>query len=189
METVFLLRRFAISLVTLCSLCVGSALADQTHPELDELFEDLAKTSDPRRVSQIETRILDAWRETDSDSIDLLMNRAIIAQGEGDYDTALIHYDDVVDLAPDYAEGWNRRATLLFVMERYDESIRDIERTVSLEPRHFGAWSGLGKILLELDDEKNALEAYRKALDVNPHLDEIADLVKKLTPDVEGRGI
>ena len=140
-------------------------------------------------MEKIETQILDIWRDPESDSIDLLMNRAIVAQGEGDFDTALIHFNDVVDLAPKYAEGWNRRATLLYVMDRYDESVRDIQRTVALEPRHYGAWSGLGKIFLETGDEQNALDAFRKALDINPHLADIAELVEKMSPDVEGQGI
>ncbi len=179
-------------LVYVCALilfCVSPSGADQTDPDLDDLFDDLATTSDGRTAETIQDRIQDIWRETESDSIDLLMNRAIVAQGEGDYETALIHFDDVVDLAPNYAEGWNRRATLLYVMERYDESVRDIERVVALEPRHFGAWAGLGKIFLEYGNEQKALDAFRKALAVNPHLTDIAELVEKMSPDVEGRGI
>ena len=180
--------KYAIVLA-LCVFWAAPVWADQTDPELDTLFSELRDASNPAEINRLENRILDVWRETKSDSIDLLMNRAIVALAEKEFDTALLHFNDVVELAPDYAEGWNRRATLLFVLERYSESIVDIERTVALEPRHFGAWSGLGKIFLELGNNTNALRAYRQALAANPHLTEISDLVKKLEKEAEGRGI
>jgi len=165
------------------------AQADQTDPELDELFEELKQAEVPANIKRIENRILDIWRDPESDSIDLLMNRAIMAMAQQELDTALIHLDDVVELAPDYAEGWNRRATLLYVMKRYEDSISDIEKTVSLEPRHFGAWSGLGNILAEMGRSQAAVKAYEEALSFNPHLDGAKEAVEKLTPKIEERGI
>jgi tetratricopeptide (TPR) repeat protein len=195
MPTVIMLSRLSCAIVALLIVTlmvvtgVNQSYADQGAPSLEGLFEDLAEAQNPNVIKVIENQILDAWRETESDSIDLLMNRAIRALAERDFDTALLHFDDVIKLAPDYAEGWNRRATLFFVMGRYPESIRDIERTVDLEPRHFGAWSGLGQIFVELGNDQGALEAYRRALEANPHLEEAAKVVKRLTKEVEGRGI
>ena len=163
--------------------------ADQTNPELDELFEELKQAEVPANIMRIENRILDIWRDPESDSIDLLMNRAIMAMAQQELDVALIHLDDVVELAPDYAEGWNRRATLLYVMKRYEDSISDIEKTVSLEPRHFGAWSGLGNILAEMGRSQAAVKAYEEALSFNPHLDGAKEAVEKLAPKIEERGI
>lgn len=175
---------FAITMYASCG-----AQADQANPELDELFEELREAESPANIKRIENRILDIWRDPGSDSIDLLMNRAIMAMAQQELDVALIHLDDVVELAPDYAEGWNRRATLLYVMKRYEDSISDIEKTVSLEPRHFGAWSGLGNILVELGRSKAALKAYEEALSFNPHLDGAKEAVKELTPKIDERGI
>ena len=175
---------FAVTMYASCG-----AQADQTNPELDELFQELKEAESPANIKRIENRILDIWRETESDSIDLLMNRAIMAMAQQELETALIHLDDVVELAPDYAEGWNRRATLLYVMERYEDSIIDIERTVSLEPRHYGAWSGLGNIFVELGRTQAALKAYEEALSFNPHLDGAKKAVESLTPKIEERGI
>ena len=175
--------------MALCLTLSWGVQADQTDPELDELFVELKEAKSLANVKRIENRILDIWRETDSDSIDLLMNRAIMAMAQQELDTALIHLDDVVELAPDYAEGWNRRATLLYVMRRYEDSISDIEKTVSLEPRHYGAWSGLGNILMELGRTAAARKAYEEALSINPHLDGAQKNVEALAPKIEERGI
>jgi len=175
---------FATSMYASCG-----AQADQSNPELDELFEELQQAEVPANIKRIENRILDIWRDPGSDSIDLLMNRAIMAMAQQELDVALIHLDDVVELAPEYAEGWNRRATLLYVMNRYEDSISDIEKTVSLEPRHFGAWSGLGNILAELGRPQAAVKAYEEALSFNPHLDGAKEAVEELSPKIEERGI
>jgi tetratricopeptide (TPR) repeat protein len=95
----------------------------------------------------------------------------------------------VVKLRPDYVEGWNRRATIYFLQNDYANSIKDIEQVLIREPRHFGALAGLGMIMQNLGDEKRALEAFRKALAVNPHLEKVPEMVKTLSEKVEGRDI
>jgi len=95
----------------------------------------------------------------------------------------------VVKLRPDYVEGWNRRATLYYLQNDYAHSLEDIEQVLVREPRHFGALAGLGMIMQDLGDEKRALDAFRKALAVNPYLDKVPELVKTLTEKVEGRDI
>ncbi len=97
--------------------------------------------------------------------------------------------DEVVSLKPDFVEGWNRRATLYYLQNDYTRSMSDIEQVLAREPRHFGALAGLGMIMQELGDEKRALDAFRKALAINPHLEKVPDLVKTLTEKVEGRDI
>lgn len=86
------------------------------------------------------------------------------------YENALAALDQLVAALPEYAEGWNTRATLLYLMGDYVASAVDVKRTLALEPRHFGAWSGLGLIYLNLGDERAALAAFSKALEWNPHL-------------------
>ena len=97
--------------------------------------------------------------------------------------------DAVIKLRPDYIEAWNRRATLYYMQNNYARSMEDIRQVLIREPRHFGALAGLGMIMQETGDDKHALEALRKALAINPHLEKIPDLVKTLSEKVEGRDI
>jgi tetratricopeptide (TPR) repeat protein len=104
-------------------------------------------------------------------------------------DVALKLLDAVIKLRPDYVEAWNRRATLYYLKNDYTHSLEDIRQVLIREPRHFGALAGLGMIMQDIGDERRALEAFRKALAVNPHLEKVPDLVKSLTEKVEGRDI
>jgi tetratricopeptide (TPR) repeat protein len=104
-------------------------------------------------------------------------------------DVALKLLDAVVRLRPDYVEGWNRRATLYYLRNDYTRSLEDIEQVLAREPRHFGALAGLGMIMQDLGDDKRALDAFRRALAVNPHIDKVPELVKTLAEKVEGRDI
>ena len=188
-QSVDVARMFAAWLLAACLLGPAIGRADQTDPALDELFAELNEADSRFAIKEIESQIQSIWSDPDSDSIDLLMNRAQEAMDQDEYDVALIHLDDVVDLAPEFAEGWNRRATLFYLMKRYDHAVLDIEKTVMLEPRHFGAWSGLGLIFLDIGNKEGALKAYRKALAANPHLARIGRVIKELEPDVAGRAI
>jgi tetratricopeptide (TPR) repeat protein len=111
------------------------------------------------------------------------------AADEKDYDLAIRLLGAVIELKPDYAEGWNRRATIFYLKKDYAHAVADIREVLVREPRHFGALSGLGLILQEIGDEKHALEAYRRALAIDPHLEHVADVVKTLSEKVEGRDI
>jgi tetratricopeptide (TPR) repeat protein len=102
---------------------------------------------------------------------------------------ALKLLDKVVKLKPEYVEGWNRRATIYYLQNEYAKSLGDIRDVLAREPRHFGALAGLGMIMQELGDDKPALDAFRKALEINPHLEKLPDMVKSLTEKVEGRPI
>ena len=129
------------------------------------------------------------WIVSGSDTCNLLMGRARAAADEKDYDLAIKLLNAVVELKPDYIEGWNRRATIYYLKKDYAHSIADIREVLSREPRHFGALSGLGLILQEIGDDKHALEAYRKVLAIDPHLEHVAETVKCLSEKVEGRDI
>ena len=127
--------------------------------------------------------------QTPSDTAALLMTRAKVAMDAKQIDIALQLLDAVVKLRPDYVEGWNRRATLYYLKNDCAHSLEDIEQVLVREPRHFGALAGLGMIMQDIGDEKRALDAFRKALAVNPHLEKVPELVKSLTEKVEGRDI
>jgi tetratricopeptide (TPR) repeat protein len=162
--------------------------ADRTRG-LDFLFGALKAAPDEASAKHVEARIWSLWTQTTSDTTALLMSRANAAIGAQQMDVALKLLDAVVKLRPDYVEGWNRRATLYYLQNDYAHSLQDIEQVLIREPRHFGALAGLGMIMQALGDEKRALDAFRKALAVNPHLDKVPELVKTLSEKVEGRDI
>jgi tetratricopeptide (TPR) repeat protein len=157
--------------------------------DLDFLFGALKVAPDETSAKAIEQRIWAQWLISKSDTTNLLMTRVKTAIDGKDLDLALRLLDSVVELNPDYVEGWNRRATLHYMRKEFGQSLTDIRRVLAIEPRHFGALTGLGLIMQELGDEKRALEAFRKALDVNPHLARVPDMVKSLTGKVQGRDI
>ena len=156
---------------------------------LDFLFGALKAAPDEASAKHVEARIWAIWIQTPSDTAALLMARAKAAVDAQKIDIAIKLLDSVIKLRPDYIEAWNRRATLYYMQNDYGRSLADIREVLIREPRHFGALAGLGMIMQEVGDEKRALEAYRKALAVNPHLDKIPDQVKSLTEKVEGRDI
>jgi len=156
---------------------------------LDTLFEALKVAPDEASAKAIEDRIWALWMVSGSDTCNLLMGRAKAAADGKDYGLAIKLLDAVVELRPDYAEGWNRRATVYYLQKDYSHSLADIREVLAREPRHFGALSGLGAILQEIGDDKHALEAYRRALAIDPHLEHVGEVVKTLTEKVEGRAI
>jgi tetratricopeptide (TPR) repeat protein len=156
---------------------------------LDFLFGALKAAPDEASAKHVEARIWALWLQTPSDTTALLMTRAKAAMDAQQMDIALKLLDSVVKLRPDYVEGWNRRATLYYLKNDYAHSLRDIEQVLIREPRHFGALAGLGMIMQDLGDDKRALDAFRKALAINPHLEKVPELVKTLSEKVEGRDI
>jgi tetratricopeptide (TPR) repeat protein len=156
---------------------------------LDFLFGALKAAPDEASAKHVEARIWALWLQTPSDTAALLMMRAKSAMDAQQMDVALKLLDAVVKLRSDYVEGWNRRATLYYLKNDYAHSLEDIEQVLAREPRHFGALAGLGMIMQDLGDEKRALDAFRKALAINPHLDKVPELVKSLSEKVEGRDI
>jgi tetratricopeptide (TPR) repeat protein len=162
--------------------------ADRTRG-LDFLFGALKAAPDEASAKHVEARIWALWMQTPSDTAALLMIRARAAMDAQQFDAALKLLDAVIKLRPDYIEGWNRRATLYYLRNDYAHSLEDIEQVLVREPRHFGALAGLGMIMQDIGDEKRALDAFRKALAIDPYLDKVPELVKTLTEKVEGRDI
>jgi tetratricopeptide (TPR) repeat protein len=162
--------------------------ADRTRG-LDFLFGALKAAPDEASAKHVEARIWAIWMQTPSDTAALLMLRAKAAMDAQQIEIALKLLDAVIKLRPDYVEAWNRRATLYYLQNDYARSLADIQQVLVREPRHFGALAGLGMIMQDLGDERRALDAFRKALAVNPHLEKVPELVKSLSEKVEGRDI
>jgi tetratricopeptide (TPR) repeat protein len=156
---------------------------------LDFLFEALKVAPDADSAKHIENRIWALWVASGSDTANLLMTRVKTAVDGKDMDLALKLLDSIVELKPDYVEAWNRRATIHYLRKDYERSMADIRQVLALEPRHFGAISGLGMILQEFGDERRALDAFRRAVTIHPHLQKIPELIKTLKEKVEGRDI
>jgi tetratricopeptide (TPR) repeat protein len=152
---------------------------------LDELFEQL-QDADERAAARIERQIWAEWSKSGSAAMDLLLERGRMAAEQGDYDAAVEHLTALVDHAPDFAEGWNARALVYFQMGEYGPSVNDIARTLTLNPRHFGALSGLGMIFEQMGDEERALEAYKAALAIHPRLEGVNEAVQRLEQDAAG---
>jgi len=156
---------------------------------LDFLFGALKAAPDEASARHVEARIWALWLQTPSDTAALLMARAKTAIDAQKLDVALKLLDAVVKMRPDYAEAWNRRATVYYLKNDYRRALADIEQVLIREPRHFGALAGLGMIMQDMGDDKRALDAFRAALAVNPYLEKVPELVKTLSEKVEGRDI
>ena len=156
---------------------------------LDELFGRLAQTSDDDEARGIARAIQRIWMRSGSDTADLLMNRAIGALGKENYDLAEQMLNAVVVIAPDWSEGWDKRATERFFADDYAGSMEDIGHVLAIEPRHFGALSGMGFILEKSGMDKEALQVFRKTLEIYPQQDSIRKIVDGLALKVEGRDL
>lgn len=155
---------------------------------LDDAFSRLADPENSEwRLAQSD--IEREWSKSGSAAMDLLLKRGQEAMKDGDLAAAIEHLTALTDHAPDFAEGWNARATAYFMAGEIGPSLSDIQRTLALEPRHYGALSGLGIILDETGDEKGALAAYRAALAINPHLEQVSEAVERIGRDTEGTDI
>jgi tetratricopeptide (TPR) repeat protein len=156
---------------------------------LDDLFARLAAAKDAGEANGIANLIERRWSRSGSDTADLLMSRAGEAMKGKDFPLAIELLDRVLTLRPEWAEAWHRRATAFFLLDDPVSAIADIQRVIAKEPRHFGAWAGLGHIYMSGGDKKRALEAYRKALALHPHMAKLRDLIDRLAPELDGRDI
>lgn len=182
--------RFLLVALAAASLVTGpiAARAAQDDPRLNALFQKL-KTGSDDEARETERQIWQIWVEHKNPEVARLMQRGMAALTEDDAQEALNDFGQVVRADKNFAEGWNKRATVEFVMGDFDASVADIERTLALEPRHFGALSGLGQIYLAMNKKPQALKALRAALAIDPHLDGVREKVDELKKEVEGNPI
>ena len=151
-------------------LLSASAFADQNDVRLTELFRSLKSTESVGRASVFESKIWHIWMEHYDPGVESAMFQGVEAMKLQQFEQAFGHFSLLIKLAPDYAEGWNKRATVLYLMGRFKESEADVMRTLELEPRHFGALSGQGLIRIALEDWKGAIYFLESALKINPHM-------------------
>lgn len=156
---------------------------------LDDLYAHLATAEDQVHAQPIVEAIERMWLYSGSDTVAVLMDRAHAAIAAKRYDLALKLLDAVVEMAPDFAEGWNRRAYAFFAQNDFNRALGDLRRVLALEPNHFKALDGLGQILKELGQKKAALKAFKQVLEVNPNFPGARQTVEELQREIEGQGI
>ena len=176
------------AVATLSASLVFLTFAQADEGELDALFEGL-QSADTAASAQIEERIYDIWSRSGSDAMDLLHDRGREALVEGDLVGAIQHFSALIDHAPNFAEGYNARATAFFQNGQFGLSLEDIRKTLALNPRHFGAMSGLALILEEIGRPKEALAAWREVEKLHPNRDGLAGAIQRLEREVEGSEI
>jgi tetratricopeptide (TPR) repeat protein len=145
------------------------AVADQSDERLGPLFDQLLVVDNGTRALEIERAIWNIWFEFDVDEVKSLLVRGRYAVSSDQLKFAEDLYDKLIEIAPDFAEGWNRRATVRYMRGNFTGSIEDIESTLKLEPRHFGAISGLGLCRIALENLEGAATAFHDVLAINPH--------------------
>lgn len=165
-------------------LCLASVAMAQTE-RLDSLFDEL-QGADERAAARIEREIWNEWSKSGSAAMDLLLQRGRDAMAAGQTQAAIEHFTALTDHAPDFAEGWNARATAYFQAGQLGPSVNDIAQVLTLNPRHFGALSGLGMIFEQLEQPDKALEAYRAALAIHPRLQGVIEAVERLEAETAG---
>lgn len=193
------MRRFAFALILglfvfPLPLAVHAAEEDDGASErpaatLDSLFDDLRSQSNRGAARRVVRQIWEKWNDSGSATIDLLMGWANEAMRADKNAVAEDLLTQVIVLQPDYAEGWNRRATLFFSKGDLGRSLGDIERVLQLEPRHFGALSGLAAILQKTGEDRKALEVWKRVLAIYPANDQAQKAVIELEEEFAGRAI
>jgi len=167
-------------LITMAPSWGETGWANQNDTRLDSLFSQLQITGSGQKARTIEKFIWKIWRESGDKSVDQLMVDGVKAMGGGNYEGALIAFNSIVKGAPNFAEGWNKRATLYWLMGDFEKSVEDINRTLALEPRHFGALSGLAMIRESQERPLDALQAFERALEIYPAMPNAAERIRKL---------
>ncbi|UDL87898.1 hypothetical protein LGH82_22390 [Mesorhizobium sp. PAMC28654] len=192
-----ILQAFLTALLLSGSIAVPAWADDPVTPpvaatkdaRLNQLFIDLKRERNEKAAERIAGRIWGEWSQSGSASIDLMMQWSQKAIENQKFDVALDFLDQVVTLQPNYAEGWNRRATVHFMMKNFGKSMSDIDHTLQLEPRHFGALSGLAQIMALTGHKQSALEAWQKVLAIYPMMRSAQDQVATLSEELAGEGI
>ena len=151
-------------------LAAASAGADQSDPRLEPLFATLRQAGEETDAVSTANEIWKVWFEYRDAKASARLQEAVAAKDAGDLDKALDLVNQVIAIAPDFAEAWNQRAIIYYNVGYFDASLADVEKTLQLEPRHFGALSGRGMCYLGLRDPDEALAAFEEALDVHPWL-------------------
>lgn len=182
-------RKFCVLLLfSIIISAVPWVHADQNAEELPELFDQLEEAESGVEASRIEQRIWQHWLDAPDEQAAKLMNNISVSMSASDLAVALRFNNELIETHPEYAEAWNKRATIHYLMGNNAQSVADIRETVALEPRHFGAISGLGLIFLRQENFEAALDAFEQVLAISPASDSARQSVERVQKEL-GREI
>ena len=150
-------------------LFASSLKADQNDARLEDLFEILSTTESDVQINEVTSSIWDIWYETNDPLIEADFYRGLESMRTGDLLMAVAFFTRVIEKNPNFAEGWNKRATDYYMLGKFDASMMDIHETLKLEPRHFGAMDGMGLIFIHLQQFNKAIDIYDQMLEIFPH--------------------
>ncbi len=150
-------------------LFASSLKADQNDARLEDLFEILSTTESDVQINEVTSSIWDIWYETNDPSIEADFYRGLESMSTGDLLMAVAFFTRVIEKNPNFAEGWNKRATVYYMLGKFDASMMDIHETLKLEPRHFGAMDGMGLIFIHLEKFDKAIDIYDQMLKIFPN--------------------
>ena len=167
----------------------SSVVADQMNSHLDDMFIQLKSAETIEDAYSIAGDIWAVWSESNNQNINNLMEEGKIAIAKFELEPALAIFDQIIEEKPEFAEGWNKRATVNYMAGNYNASLADIEETLKLEPRHFGALAGRGLCYLELEYWQEALDSFEAALNVHPWLQGAQQSAEKLRHRLNYRSI
>jgi tetratricopeptide (TPR) repeat protein len=156
---------------------------------LSDLYDRLAASEDEAAAKSVAESIERVWLHSDSPTVDLLFGRAMQAVGEKDYDRALQFLNHVVEQAPDFTEGWSRRAFVQFQLGNVRPAVGDLRRALALDPNHFKALDGLAQVLRDIGEKRGALQVMRRLAEVHPYWEGTEQAIEELAREVEGQGI
>lgn len=167
--------RSAILAAAMLFACNAVSFAEEVPltDRLDRLFTELQSSESELEAKRVAAQIDNLWRGSHGETARLLLSRADDAIADEDFSLAIDVLDQLIALEPEFAEAWNRRATVYFLKNEYGLSLADIAVTLTLEPRHFGALTGLGLMLEDLGEDEQAYAALKRALDLNPFQEEV----------------
>lgn len=168
---------------------IGPAFADQTDQRLVDLFAQLKVAPDQSRSAPLVQQIWEIWGQSGKPEVDSALLQGTRALANDDEDQAVAAFSRVIELAPDFAEGWNKRATALFMQGRFVESEADIAHVLALEPRHFGALAGLGMCEASRNRMAQALAAFQQALAINPNMPGVRSRIERLQAELSRHAI
>ena len=174
-----MVRKTALAIL-LALAAVSTVAADQSDASLALLFAELRTTMDADRAADIEGRIWRLWSNSQTEAANEPFNDGVFLMSQGALLEAQAKFSKAIEIAPEFAEAWNKRATVLFYLGKTDESVRDIQRTLALEPRHFGALSGLAMINRDLGRDEAALDVLNQTMEIYPAMPGIDERMKSL---------
>jgi Tfp pilus assembly protein PilF len=164
------MKKTSAFVLFLCLTFSLSASADQFDPRLGEMFLRLQSTRDVMIASQVENSIWQIWLEHDNPEFAAMMVEGVQLMNSNSLYAALDSFDRLIELAPNYAEAWNKRATIHYLLRDFTASEADIAETLLLEPKHFGAFSGQGLIYMAQGEYFLARTAFYSALEIHPQM-------------------